>query len=159
MKAFPPTPVVLSLFGFVVLFSQPLAAQEWSAPQKEVWRNVESYWYLDAARDLGQFMAYFHEEYLGWYNRDPMPHGKTEARKWSENDFKTTKVLYYHITPLTIKIHGDIAIVHYYFTRTVKDAEGKQRNLRGRWTDILSKQEGKWIKLADHGGPESGEQE
>ena len=158
-KQFIKSLVVVAALSFAWLLPKQLCAQEWSAAQKEVWKNVETYWDLDAARDVEKFMAYFHDDYLGWYNRDPMPHTKAETRKSVEHDFKTTKVLYQSIKPVAIKIHGDIAFVHYYYVRTIKDAEGKEKNVRGRWTDILTKQEGKWVMIGDHGGLEATEKE
>jgi len=152
------------LVGFAILTcvclpTRPLRAQEWSAAQKEVWANVETYWDLDAKRDLEKFMTYFHEDYLGWYNRSSVPRTKAESRPFIEHDFRTTKVLVQMIKPIGIKIHGNIAFVHYHFVRTIKDAEGKEKALRGRWTDILTKQGGKWVMIGDHGGPEAGDKE
>jgi hypothetical protein len=53
---------------------------------------------------------------------------------------------------LAIKIHGNIAIVHYYFTDVSKHGE-EEEMVQGRWTDILIKQGDKWIMIGDHGGP------
>lgn len=59
----------------------------------------------------------------------------------------------YEINPVAIKIHGNVAIVHYYYLRVRKDAEGKEELEQGRWTDILMKQKDKWVLIGDHGGP------
>lgn len=42
-------------------------------------------------------------------------------------------------------------------TELYTDAEGKQRVEQGRWTDVLMKQDGKWLLIADHGGPSASE--
>jgi ketosteroid isomerase-like protein len=159
MKRFIKRLVVLAALSFAWFVPNPLCAQEWSAAQKEVWKNVETYNDLYAAGDLEKFMAYFHDDYLGWYNRDSLPVTKAELRKWLEHDFKTNKVLVYSVKPVGIKIHGDIAFVDYYYVQTIKDAEGKEKNERGRWTDILMKQGDKWVMIGDHGGPEATEKE
>ena len=49
--------------------SAQLFGQEWSAQQKEVWKNVQTYWDLDAKRDIEGFMSYFHSDYCGWFSQ------------------------------------------------------------------------------------------
>lgn len=148
--------IILSLLASVALLSMPLQAQEWSEAQKAVWKNVETYWALGAAQDLEGVMAYFHTDYLGWNDQDALPGDKTSTRKWFEHRLKTTKTLVQEIKPVGIKIHGNIAIVHYYFSTIIKDAEGKEKSTSGRWTDILIKQGDKWVMIGDHVGQTSG---
>jgi ketosteroid isomerase-like protein len=148
--------VALSLLASVALLSTPLRAQEWTEAQKAVWKNVETYWALGAAQDLEGVMAYFHTDYLGWDVQNALPSDKASTKKWFEHQFNTTKTLVQEIKPVGIKIHGNIAIVHYYFSTVIKDAEGKEKSASGRWTDILIKQGDKWVLIGDHGGQTSG---
>lgn len=155
MKQFNPKLIVLFAFCFTLLAVTNLLAQEWSAAQKEVWKNVEAYWALDTAGNTEGFMAYFHPDYSGWSINDAMPSSKETASKFIANAHKTTKVLVYNIQPVAIKIHGNIAFVHYYWNQVIKDSEGKQKNISGRWTDILMKQADKWVLIGDDGGQTS----
>ena len=132
-----------------------LSAQQWTAEQREVWKNVEAYWALASNGDLEGYMSYFHPDYLGWYNLDPMPLDKAKEKKWYEYGFKTVKTIIYVLNPVGIKIYGDIAFAHYYYTNLSKDSEGKEKLEVGRWTDILMKQGEKWLIIGDHGGPTS----
>jgi ketosteroid isomerase-like protein len=75
-----------------------------------------------------------------------------DVAKFAAHAHKTTKTLVYDIEPVTVRVHGNIAYVHYIFTEIVKDAEGKEKNQKGRSTDILMKQGNKWVMIADHGG-------
>ncbi len=50
--------------------------------QKEIWKNVEAYWALDAAENLDGFMSYFHESYMGWDMNEPLPIDKATVRKF-----------------------------------------------------------------------------
>jgi ketosteroid isomerase-like protein len=150
MKQLPKTLVMFAVI--VVLASTNLFAQEWSAAQKEVWKNVEAYWALDAAGNLDGFMSYFHDNYIGWEISQPMPGSKATVRKFIEHDYKTEKTLVYNITPVTINVIGNVAIANYYYTRIVKDAEGKEKSRSGRWADVLMKQGDKWVLIGDHGG-------
>jgi len=135
-----------------LFISVQLSAQEWSDKQKEVWKNVEAYDDLASKGDLDGFMSYFHSDYSGWSINAALPTNKKLVQKWIAHEFQTTKTLVSEIQPVAIKIHGNVVIVHYYFSRLVKDAEGKEKNRNGRWTDILMKQGDKWVLIGDSGG-------
>ena len=137
----------------IALFAAPsLYAQEWSTAQKEVWKNVEAYWALDAAGNLDGFMSYFHDNYMGWDMNEPLPMDKVSVRKFVDYEYKTSKTLVYNIKPVAINVVGNVAIVDYYYSRIMKDAEGKDKSREGRWCDIVMKQGDKWVLIGDHGG-------
>jgi ketosteroid isomerase-like protein len=140
------------VLGSIMLSSSFLQAQEWSAAQKEVWKNVEAYWALDAAGNLDGFMSYFHENYMGWDINEPLPGDKATVKKFIEHEYKTQKTILYNIKPVAINVIGNVAIVDYYYTRIAKDAEGKEKSRSGRWADIVMKQGDKWVLIGDHGG-------
>jgi len=137
---------------FTLAASAPLAAQQWSEAQKEVWKNVETYSKLAAEGDLEGFLSYYHPDFLGWDYQTDLPDDKTSRSKWRSYSFQTTKTLVYEVKPVGIKIHGNVAIVHYYYHGIVKDAEDRVIVNRASWTDILLKQGDKWVMIADHGG-------
>lgn len=147
-----PTRILPMLAVIVLLGTTNLFAQEWNASQKEVWKNVEAYWALDAAGNLDGFMAYFHDSYIGWEMSQPMPGNKATVRKFIDYEYKTEKTVLYNITPVTINVVGNVAIANYYYSRIVKDAEGKEKSRSGRWADVLMKQGDKWVLIGDHGG-------
>ena len=144
---------LLAVLVLTMLASVQLLGQEWSEKQQEVWKNVQTYWDLDAKHDLDGFMSYFHEDYSGWYNPDALPAIKAETRQAVSNEYAASKVVYQQIKPVAIKIHDNIAIVHYYYDRMLQNNDGNQNMERGNWTDILMKQGAKWVLIGDHGGP------
>jgi ketosteroid isomerase-like protein len=152
MKRFSSISFVLAVLCFILFASTPLLAQEWSAAQKDVWKNVEAYWALDAAGNLEGFMSYFHDNYIGWVINEPLPDNKATVRKFLEYGYKTEKTLVYDIKPVAINVFGTVAIVDYYYTEIVKDTEGKEKTRSGRWADIVMKQGDKWVLIGDHGG-------
>jgi ketosteroid isomerase-like protein len=155
MRQFVNVSVVLAVLCFILLGSTPLHGQEWSAAQKDVWKSVETYWALEAQGDLEGLMAYYHPDYRGWFYGSALPSDKVSTRKFIEYRLKTTKLLVYDIKPAAIQIHGSVAFVDYYYALVFKDAEGKEQNSRGRWTDILIKEGDKWVMIGDHGGQTS----
>ncbi len=143
---------VLMLLPSAYLFSQ-----EWSAAQKEVWKNVEAYSALADAGNVEGFMAYVHNDYLGWNYQSALPNDKATVRKFVEFQFKNSKTLLTSIKPAAIGVFGNVAYVHYYWMAAYKDAEGKEKWESGRYTDILMKQGDKWVMIGDHGGRTSKE--
>lgn len=138
-----------------VLLSTSAFAGEWSAEQKEVWKNVETYWDILAKGDAEGFMGYVHSDYRGWGYATGAPMSKAAIAKFIAHEAKTETILVTDLQPLTIYVRGDFAFVHYYYSEIVKNAEGKQESRSGRWTDILTKQGDKWVLIGDHGGPNS----
>ena len=144
--------LMLTIALFFGLGVSSIFAQDWSPAQKDVWKNVNDYWALLAKGDVNGFLDYFHSDYAGWDNSDPLPSSKEESRKWITFAYQGAKIPIYEIKPLTIKIYGDVAFVHYYYTLVKEASDGKKKNESGRWTDILLKQGNKWVMIGDHGG-------
>jgi ketosteroid isomerase-like protein len=155
MKRFLYISMMITVLGCFLAISAPLFAQEWSAEQKEVWQNEETYAKLSAAGNTEGCLAYYHPDYVGWYDKSPTPANKEVTSKFISYGQKTTKILVYDIQPLSIKIYGNVAIVHLYYTQIYKDSEGKEKSSTDRWTDIWMKQGDKWLLIGDHGGPTS----
>jgi ketosteroid isomerase-like protein len=141
-------PVVLLL----LIPSAALFSQEWSAAQKEVWKNVEAYNALADAGNVEGFMGYVHNDYLGWNYESALPNDKASVRKFVEYEFKNSKTILSNIKPVAIGVFGNFAYVHYYFAVVYKNVDGKEKSMSGRWTDILMKQGDKWVMIGDHGG-------
>ena len=143
---------ILIVLCITLLCSAQLFGQEWSEEQKEVWKNVETYLDLRVKGDLEGFMDYIHDDYSGWSIHDPLPGNKASARKFLTHIFEVKKILVQDLQPVAIKVHSDVAIVHYYYSRILTDVEGKEKSVNGRWTDILMKQGDKWVMIGDSGG-------
>jgi ketosteroid isomerase-like protein len=142
--------------ALLLLASANLFSQEWSAAQKEVWKSVETYNTLGAERNVEGFLEYFHPDYSGWDYEDAVPTNKADVKAYLEqSSWKTRKTVYMTQKPLAIKIYGDFAFVHYYYSLIFKDQDGKEKSSSGRWTDILMKQGKKWVMIGDHGGQTS----
>ncbi len=135
-----------------VLTSTAVLSQEKPTGHAEILKNVQAYWDLWAKRDLEGFLEYLHDAYSGWNYEAPMHRSKESTRRWINHTFQTRKVIVYDINAVDIKIHGSVAIVHYYYSILEKDPEGKERKITGRKSDILMKHDDKWVLIAEHGG-------
>lgn len=130
--------------------------QQWSDAQNEVWKVVQSYWKVNTADEL---MEFIHQDYIGWSPEVPMPVDKPTSRLQLTNWFNTTKSHIITIAPAGMRLFDNVAVVCYYYTELYSDSEGKQKTEQGRWTDVLMKQDGKWLLIADHGGPNPSEED
>ena len=144
--------VKLTVAAFLLLISASLYAQSWDAKQKEVWMHVENYWDLQSKGNIEGYMAYFSNDYMGWDYDSPVPQGKSIVQKYMANGLKNRKTIFYNITPVSIQVLDDVAIVNYYYSVQSENMEGKKDWSKGRWTDILQRQGTKWVLVADHGG-------
>ena len=141
----------LAVLTLAALWPLDARAQEWSRPQLEVWQNVETYWELYANNDLEGFLEYFHDDFSGWADGDPIPFDKADRASGYERFIETSEVVWYRIKPAAIKIHDDVAIVHYFFWMTIADADGEVSSAQGHWTDILTRRGDRWVMIADAG--------
>jgi ketosteroid isomerase-like protein len=148
---------VIAVTSFALITSNTLFAQEWSAAQEEVWKNVETYWEHARENDIDGFLSYFHEDFSGWANSSVLPDSRDQRAQMIRQFFPQTRTVMHTIKPVAIKIHGDVAIVQYYYFMVTKEAgeedDDDQDLEQGRWTDILKKQGDRWVMIGDHGGP------
>jgi ketosteroid isomerase-like protein len=150
-------PVILTLLALISFAEiQESAAQmsgpgdAWSPTQKEVWATVEELWKASSAGDLESWFAMVSNDFRGWSNADPAPTGKEVARQRAS--LRVWKRIFYHVHPLAIDIHGDVAIVFYSFSTESEYPDGSRTPATGKWTDIFRKQDGRWLLIADSGG-------
>lgn len=125
--------------------------QKWSESQKEIWKNVETYTGLITKGNVKEFIKYFHADYAGWNYCEFLPVSKADV----ENELSSIpkcRPSSYKITPVAINRFNDVAIVHYYYSTTYNNANGKQFEKKGRNTDIVLKQKDKWVLIGDHVG-------
>ena len=52
--------------------------------------------------------------------------------------------LTFELTPYSVRIYGDVAIVHYFCSGSWKDLQGNERSIKDRMTHTWRKRDGKW---------------
>ena len=139
------------LVVFVLSSSVTATAQQWSPEQQEVWEFEKHCWQLGLEKNMEERKACFHEDYVGWYSTDPvpMPYSDTVVIRYVEKD----RSVAYNMTPHSIMIHGNVAIIHLSGFTVEPGDDGKDKSVWDHWTDIALKEDGKWSWIADHGHP------
>jgi hypothetical protein len=124
---------------------------KWSAIQIEIWENVKTYTKLILDGHIKEFLKYFHKDYSAWNCYEPLPVGKNDIIN-ELKDFYQPEVISYDTIPISINIFNDIAIVHYFYSVTFKNADGMEKSKYSHNTDVLIRQKKKWLIIGDNGG-------
>ena len=143
--------IFLFLTIIIVSWSKISFSQDWSSEQKEVWeisKKMEDFW---ANRDLDGYMSCLHKNFIGWFQKDPLPIDKNSLRNWERHWLSTAKIHHWESKPVSINITDDTAIINFYQTIIREDENGKKL-IYSKWTEILKKENGKWLILGMHGG-------
>ena len=143
--------IILVLFICMAVVSNTAFAQKWSAKQQEVWKAVENWWELEKSNDAEAVKALFHKDYVGWDWDNKAPEGHAEALRWASHMIPKGKIAYTNLKPLDILMIGDVAMLHYYYSKR-QTVDGKETVEQGRWTDVWKKEGGKWLLIFDSGG-------
>ena len=126
------------------------AQEDWSKDQKEVWKNVNDYYAAFARGDVKTYLEYLHPDFEGWNSSSLLTRKKAEVEKMSTAFLKANKVVVYNLKPLSVKVYGKAAFVHYFYDMSFEGMDGKKNKLEGRSTDILVKEGSKWLIVGDH---------
>lgn len=147
----------LALSALMVLApacASPIPEGEWSPDQRAVWTQVQELWALSTAGDVDAWFAKVSEDYRGWSITDQTTRDKTAWRGMAEDRFVSEgpRRVAYHVEPVSVDIHGSVAIVYYLYDALMRSPDGALTPTTGQWTDVFRKQGGDWLLVADAGG-------
>ena len=145
---------VYALFG--VLFLSSAFAQETGNDQADVWTVVESQWNADESGDKKWIDDLLTDDFAGWPNASPAPRNKASTRMWDRMLEDAGEMKGHELYPLSIIVHGDVAIAHYLYTSVTETDEKKLKVENGRYTDVLVRTEDGWKFISWHGGADPG---
>jgi hypothetical protein len=142
------TAMSLALFGI----AGAAAAQGWSAEQQEVWKFEEQQWKLEAAKDASWVDTMAHPNLRYWQTGDPMPRDKASLKRWSRIGYEDSTVREQEIFPISVTITGNVAVVQYRYMIGTENYKKERETVTGHYTDVLIKENGRWLFLAWEGG-------
>jgi ketosteroid isomerase-like protein len=132
----------------------PILAQD-TPDDAAVWAVVESQWEASQRGDSKWIESLLAENFTGWSNDTPSPRTRESVKMWDKYQSKQWDGKMHELYPLSIVVHGDMAVAHYLYSNAGEDAEGKSHVIHGRYTDVLVRVEGEWKFIAWHGGADS----
>lgn len=138
-----------------LLFSSgPAFAQGSADDQASVWSTVEQVWAADERGDDDWVDLMLSADFMGWPDSSPAPRSKASTRMWTRFDAEQDKGLTHELYPLSIVVHGDVAVAHYLYTMAVQTRDKNTVVTNGRYTDVLVRDGTNWKFLSRHGGDE-----
>jgi hypothetical protein len=133
-------------------FSGAVAAQTWTAEQQEVWKFEEQQWKTEAAKDASWIDTMVHANLRYWTTGDPMPRDKASLKRWSRLGYEDDTVREHEIFPISVTITGNVAVAQYRYMIATENYKKERETVTGHYTDVLIKENGRWLFLAWEGG-------
>ena len=132
--------------------TQAALAQGSADDQATVWAAVEAIWEAEERGDDKWIEENLSADFMGWPNNSPAPRSKASIRLWYRFQQEQASGVTHELYPLSIVVHGDMAVVHYLYTNAVQGRDKKVNVANGRFTDVLVRDDGTWKFISWHGG-------
>jgi ketosteroid isomerase-like protein len=137
--------------ALALVVAVPVFAQD-SSDDADVWRVVSEQWQRSQDGDNDWVEELLAEDFSGWGNDSPAPRDKESTTMWQKFESKQFDGRVHELYPLSIIVHGDMAVAHYLYTNAGENADGDIVTTNGRYTDVLVRVDGQWVFIAWHGG-------
>jgi Domain of unknown function (DUF4440) len=133
------------------------AAQAWSPEQQELWQLEQQQWKMAAAKDLSWIDTMVHPNMRFWETGSPMPRDKASLKHWARFESDSGTVLQQELFPISATITGNIAVVQYHYMIATENYKKERETATGHYTDVLIKENGRWMFIAWAGGEDDKE--
>jgi len=127
-------------------------AQDTTDDEANVLLTIEREWEAAQKGDQDQVDEMLTRDFMGWGKSSPAPRTKNSNSQWRRFADQMGRVVRYELYPLSITIHGDVAIAHYLYSTAFETKDGDFEMSNGRYTDVLVRTDDGWKFLAWHGG-------
>lgn len=144
----------LAKFFAVLLLATPGPglAQELTAEQEEVWSAFSQEIAHYVAGEIEASYQHVHPDFVWWNNGNSVPgdYGAAQTLDTASAEYGG-KWLSYDLTPLTIQVHGDYAVLNAYMRGFREDGRGGTPT----WTTMRFhndwlKEDGRWLLIANY---------
>ena len=123
--------------------------EELSKEQKEIWQRLVDHWDCIVHARVDEFMEYIHPEFRGFGHESPLMLDKQWLKKWVGFWCETTRFPIHYLSPISIGVFGNVAIIQYFIFTIEKNFAGAGRSVR-RYTMTWIKEKNQWQVLASH---------
>ena len=131
------------------------SAEDWTKEQKEVLAFEEA---CVTTKNVDEFTACFHEDFVGWGLGSTVPTSKSDRLRFNADGFENYDSEPLLFKPLSVIVKGNMAIISYLDSRKILNKATDEVNYSTqRWTDVCLKEDGKWTWISDHGVDLSGD--
>lgn len=120
--------------------------------QADVWSAVEAQWTAEEKNDKKWIDRLLSDDFVGWGKDSPAPRNKASVKMWDRFNDTLGSTVAHELYPLSIVVHGDVAVAHYLYSNAYQDKKGDVEMHSGRYTDVLIRTADGWKFIAWHGG-------
>jgi uncharacterized protein (TIGR02246 family) len=99
--------------------------------------------------DIEKLRRFYHPEMSWWDFSQEHPVGIEAYMKGMEEFYKSGLKWVCDLGLFEIHVAGDAAVLYTTYKNIFKDPEGNETASSGRWTAVLTKQDGKWLLLSN----------
>jgi len=142
----------IAILGFGLFSLGLLQAQDAGDESADVWATVEAQWNAEEKGRKDWIDDLLTEDFAGWGKNSPAPRSKSSIAMWDRFSDQQGKMVAHELYPLSIIVHGDVAIAHYLYTSAYEESDGEVELSNGRFTDVLVRVGDGWQFIAWHGG-------
>ena len=138
----------ITVFLIAILVFTPLVVHTFgkgiSSQEEKIWKLENKYFESWKQEDIEGIISIYHDNFVGWPTSSDLPAGKESARTFAEGTLDQLEIIEFAIDPQAIKITGNLAVVHHFFSWSARDAEGKLIKYRQRVTHTWLNEDGVW---------------
>jgi hypothetical protein len=144
------------VFGLSLLFAVSAFAQEWSAEQKEIIAHIKACWdgwykgLQEKNFDLWLDVCPCEKNTYWWIAEEGAPRQimNSESKKFKEGlHWQMKRQNWLDLRPLSIKIDGDVALVHFYAIWIHENYRGEISQIEQKRFEVFRKKAGRWTFL------------
>ncbi|MBT5220727.1 MAG: nuclear transport factor 2 family protein [Woeseia sp.] len=137
--------------SFFLALQAPALGQDGADDHAAVWASIEEIWDAQERGDADWVDAMLSADFMGWPDISPAPRSKASTRMWARFNADQSKGLAHELYPLSIVVHGDMAVVHYLYSTVIQAKSKTNESTTGRYTDVLVRDNGAWKFISWHG--------
>jgi len=132
------------LVALLLLTATPLVAQEWSEEEQQLVDWLGRFADEAYVGDVDTYMAWFHPDFTAWDYSADAPIDMKSFREMASKFFGAYDSVELTSMPLSVQLIGDVAVMHLGYRETMKESDGVEVTLEGRWTATLKKEGDEW---------------
>jgi hypothetical protein len=151
----------LVLAALLPLVAMPAAAQHWTPEEQEIIDLNQACWDAGAAEDLDAVRRTCneHEDGRSWLTSEAAPAVGwfvANAERSAAAFDSRREWLYWEVRPLSVRLFGETALIHFWATRTIEGTNGTETTLAHKQLNIWQRIDGRWTWIGGMADVESG---
>ena len=142
----------------MLLLAPHLMAQNFTAEEQEAWSALETQLEHVYAAEWDEVGGFLHPDVVFWDPENPVPYPVTESSlALGQLAFgRTGNVLGHELTPVSVVVDGDVAIINFYVRYLLEaDPGGAVEWVSWRGHNTWKKRGNRWLLLATYNTTES----